>query len=138
MAPYGCTSSNCKSWLVVASLLGLEVDGTLDNLRRRVKETWSVIEPFLPSPSMTDKFTLGTKPEFQDTDSLTMEGLYVSKIKLNLLPDMVKIVPFLADTDPERVLNFLIAAKKVHDLKLVADSEFIALLISRTTGRIYI
>jgi hypothetical protein len=119
----------------LASQLGLEVGGTLDDLRRRVKEKWSVIEPFLPSASMTAKFTPGTEPEFQATDSLTMEGSYVRKMKLKLLADMVKNVPFLTDTDPERVLKFLIAAKEVHDLKLVGDSEFIALLISRTTGR---
>jgi hypothetical protein len=119
----------------LASQLGLEVGGMLDDLRRRVKEKWSVIEPFLPSASMTAKFTPETKPEFQATDSLTMEGSYVSKMKLKLLADMVKNVPFLADTDPERVLKFLIAAKEVHDLKLVGDSEFTALLISRTTGR---
>jgi hypothetical protein len=119
----------------LASQLGLKVDRMLDDLRRYVKEKWSVIKPFLPSPSMTAKFTPGTKPEFQATDSLMMEGSYVSKMKLKLLADMVKNVPFLADTDPERVLKFSIAAKEVHDLKLIADSELIALLVSRFTGR---
>jgi hypothetical protein len=35
----------------LASQLGHKADGTLDDLRRRVKERWTAIEAFLPSPS---------------------------------------------------------------------------------------
>jgi hypothetical protein len=119
----------------VASQLGLSTDGTLDDLRRRVKEKWTAIEAYLPSQS-TDKSPLVTKPVPQITESQVREGTYLSKTKLKLVTDLIKNIPLLVDTDPEKILIFLIRVKEVFDLKLVTDVEFISLLISRTSGRI--
>jgi hypothetical protein len=35
----------------LAGQLGLLTDGTLIDLRKRVKQKWAAIEPYLPSPS---------------------------------------------------------------------------------------
>jgi hypothetical protein len=35
----------------LASQLGLSTDGTLDDLRKRVKEKWTAVELYLPSQS---------------------------------------------------------------------------------------
>jgi hypothetical protein len=119
----------------VASQLGLSTDGTLDDLRRRVKEKWTAIEAYLPSQS-ADKSPLVTKPVPQITESQVREGTYLSKTKLKLVTDLIKNIPLLVDTDPEKILKFLIRVKEVFDLKLVTDVEFISLLISRASGRI--
>jgi hypothetical protein len=50
--------------------------------------------------------------------------------------DLIAVIPVLSGTDPEEILKSLIRAKEVFDLKLISDSEFMALLISRTSGRI--
>ena len=91
----------------VASQLGLSTDGTLDDLRRRVKEKWTAIEAYLPSQS-TDKSPLVTKPVPQITESQVREGTYLSKTKLKLVTDLIKNIPLLVDTDPEKILKFLI------------------------------
>jgi hypothetical protein len=51
----------------LASYLGLFTDGTLDDLRKRVKEKWIAIEPYLPSQSAA-KSSLVTKPVQQNID----------------------------------------------------------------------
>jgi hypothetical protein len=35
----------------LANQLGLSTDGTLDDLRKRIKDKWTAVEPFLPSHS---------------------------------------------------------------------------------------
>jgi hypothetical protein len=60
----------------------------------------------------------------------------LTKVKLNLISDLFKNVPLLTDTDPENILKFLIRVSKVHDLKLISDTEFMSLLVSRTSGRV--
>jgi hypothetical protein len=95
----------------LASQLALKADGTLEDLRRRVKEKWTAVEPFLPSPSTAAESTLVTKSESQITRSLGQDGSYASKIKIKLIPDANKNIPFLADTDPENVLKLLMALK---------------------------
>jgi hypothetical protein len=119
----------------LASQLGLPTDGTLDDLRKRIKEKWTTIEAFLPSQS-TAKSTLVTKSSSQVTDSVVHDSSHLSKMKIRLVTDLIKNIPLLADTDPERILKFLICVKGVHELNLVTDFEFISLLVSRTSGRI--
>jgi hypothetical protein len=119
----------------LASQLGLKADRTLDDVRRRVKERWTAIEPFLPSPSPAAKSTSETKAESQITDSSGRDSSYASKMKTKLVADVMKNIPFLVDTDPENLLKFLIAMKGVHDLHLVTDGEFISLLVARTSAR---
>jgi hypothetical protein len=52
-----------------------------------------------------------------------------------VVADLVRNVPVLSIAEPERVLEFLVRASEVYDLKLVSDGEFLALLVARTTGR---
>jgi hypothetical protein len=40
------------------------------------------------------------------------------------------------DSDPENILNLLIPAERILELKLVTDQEFMSLLVSNTLGRI--
>jgi hypothetical protein len=82
----------------LASQLGLKADRMLDDSRRRVKERWPAIEPFLPSPSTAAKSTLVTKAESLITDSLGPECSYASKLKIKLVAHATKNSPFLADT----------------------------------------
>jgi hypothetical protein len=119
----------------LASQLGLKADGTLDDLRRCVKEKWTATEPFLPSPSTTAKFTLVTKAESQITDSLGRDSSYANKMKIKLVAGVMKNIPFLADTDPENILKFLMTVKGVYDLNLITDSEFMSFLVARTSAR---
>jgi hypothetical protein len=120
---------------VLARQLGLSTDGTLDDFRKRVKEKWTAIEPCLPSPS-AGKSSVVTKPVSQSTDSVGYQGYCLNKFKFKLATDLISAINVLSGTDPEEVLNFLIRAKEVLDHKLVSDSEFIVLMVSRTSGRI--
>jgi hypothetical protein len=119
----------------LASQLGLSTDGTLDDLRKRVKEKWSTVEPYLPSQSAAKSFLLRTLVQ-QNMDPSMHQGNCLSKIKIKLLTDLISGIPVLSGTDPEEILKFLIRAKGVFDLKLISESEFMVLLISRTVGRI--
>lgn len=59
----------------VAYQLGLSTDGTLDSMRKRVKEKWTAIKAYLPSQSAA-KSPLVTKPDPQTTDSFVREALH--------------------------------------------------------------
>lgn len=109
----------------LASQLGLKADGTLDDLRRRVKEKWAAIEPFLPSPSGAAGSALDTKSESQVTGPLGRDSSYSSKMKIKV-EDSTKNILLLADTDPENILKFLISVKGVYDLNLVTNVEFLS------------
>ncbi|PNF24643.1 hypothetical protein B7P43_G00738 [Cryptotermes secundus] len=98
--------------------LGVSMDGILDDLRRRLKEKWSSLEPHLPS-------------------QLTAKSNYVqAKMRGRVVGDLVRNIPMLSGTDPESVLHFLIRAQEVYDLNLVGDLEFLALLVGRSSGRV--
>ncbi|PNF19609.1 hypothetical protein B7P43_G16647 [Cryptotermes secundus] len=99
----------------LASELGVSVQGTLDELQKRLKEKWRALEVCLP-PQITDKFAAST------------DVAGPSAIKSQVVS--------LTDTEPERVFRFLVRAKQVYDLKLVTDGEFLALLVARTAGRL--
>jgi hypothetical protein len=51
----------------LASQLGLSTDGTLDDLRKRVKQKWTAVELYLPSQN-TAKSSLLTTPVQQNMD----------------------------------------------------------------------
>jgi hypothetical protein len=89
----------------------------------------------LPSPSAA-RSSVVTKPVLQSTDPVGYQGYCLNKVKIKLATDLISAIPVLSGTDPEEVLKFLIRAKEVLDLKLVSDSEFMALMVSRTSGRI--
>jgi hypothetical protein len=119
----------------LASQLGLPIEGTLDDQRKRVKQKWTIIQPYLPS-STAAKSSLGSEPNPVDTDSLVHASTYLTKTKINLVSDLIKNIPLLTDTDPERILKFSIRVSEVHDLKLVSDPVFLSLLVSRKSGRV--
>jgi hypothetical protein len=118
----------------LASQLGLTIDGTLDELRKRVKERWTDMEPYLHSQSAA-KSSLVTKPVQQNVDPVVYQGNCLSKIKIKLATDLISGIPVLSGTDPE-ILKFLIRAKQVFELKLISDPELMTVLIKRTSGRI--
>jgi hypothetical protein len=64
------------------------------------------------------------------------QGYCLNRVRIKLATDLISGIPVLSGTDAEEVLNLLIRAKEVLDLKLVSDSEFIVLMVSRTSGRI--
>jgi hypothetical protein len=113
----------------------LSTDGTLDDLRKRVKENWTAIETYLPSKSAA-KSSLVTTPVQQNMDPSVHQGNCLSKVKIKLTTDLIANIPVLLGTDPEKILKFLIRAKEIFDMRLISESEFIALLVSRTSGRI--
>jgi hypothetical protein len=101
-----------------------------------VKERWTAIEPFLPSPSLAAKSTSVPNAESHPSGSSGRDSSYSSKMKIKLVDDATKNIPVLTDTDPGNILEFLISVKGVYDLNLVTDVEFLSLLVSRTSGRI--
>jgi hypothetical protein len=119
----------------LAGQLGLPIDGTLADLRKRVKQKWTINQPYLPYPTAA-KSSLVSEPTPLNADSLVHASTYLTKIKINLVSDLIKNIPLLTDTDPERILRFLIRVSEVHDLRLVSDTEFMSLLVSRTAGRV--
>jgi hypothetical protein len=119
----------------LAGQLGLSVDGALDDLRKRVKEKWTAVEHYLPpakfvktsqSPKLVQP---GIEPSISVRDPAT-------KVKIKLVSDLISGIPVLSGTDPEDILKFLIRVNEVGQLNLVSNSEFMALLIGRTSGRI--
>jgi hypothetical protein len=118
----------------LARQMSLSIDGTLDDLRKRLKQKWTAIQPYLPTPSAV-KPPLVSEPNSLSTDFITHENCYLGKVKSKLVSDLIQNVPLLTDTDPENV-KFFIRVSEVYELKLVSDSEFMSLLVSRTSGRV--
>jgi hypothetical protein len=119
----------------LAGQLGLPTDGTLDDLRKSVKQKWTIMQPYLPSPTAA-KSPLVAQPNPVNTDSSVHVSTYLTKTNINLVSDLIKNIALLTDTDPERILKFLIRVSEVQDLKLVSDSVFLSLLVGRTSGRV--
>ncbi|PNF43668.1 hypothetical protein B7P43_G15204 [Cryptotermes secundus] len=121
--------------------LDVSVDGTLDDLRRKLKEKWNSVEPHLPS-QLTAKSELAMDAAASVGDGTMNAGIpgqvsYVqAKMRGRVVGDLVRNIPMLSGTDPDSVLHFLIRAQEVYDLNLVGDLEFLALLVGRTSGRI--
>jgi hypothetical protein len=90
-----------KQQVELAGQLGLPIDGTLDDLRKRVKQKWAVIQPYLPSPT-ADKSALASQPNSSYTESSVHASTYLIKVKINLVSELFKNIPLLTDTDPEK------------------------------------
>jgi hypothetical protein len=125
----------------LAMELGVPVQGTMDELRKRLKDKWRIVETYLP-PKSKDKTEVAvhtaassnTKVEGGDVHD---HGSYFQmKLKGNVVTGLVKNIPFLSNTEPEAVFGFLVRASEIHRLNLVSDEEFLALLAARMTGRI--
>jgi hypothetical protein len=84
--------------------MGLAVDGTLDDLEKRLKQKWTVLQPYLPSPSAL-KSSLASEPNPLSIDSIGHESTYLGKVKFKLISDLIKNVPMLADTDPGKIVK---------------------------------
>jgi hypothetical protein len=84
----------------LAVQLGLPMDGTLDDLRKRVKERWSAIEPYLPSQS-TAKSAFTTISASQSRDLAMNRGNSWEKLKVKLASELTADIPALSSTNPE-------------------------------------
>jgi hypothetical protein len=115
----------------LASQLSLPTDGALDDLRRRVGEKLSTIEACLPSPGLPKSSQIAESGQ-PGTDATVSPRNDASKVRLKL----VQGIPVLTGTDPEAILKFLIRVNQIWELKLISDAEFLAVLISRTSGRV--
>jgi hypothetical protein len=121
--------------------LGVPVDGTLDDLRKRLKEKWRLMENYLP-PQFTAKSEVGMNTAGSSVNTVQNSDVHghvsYSQIKLRgkVVTDLVKNIPVLSDTEPESVFRFLVGAKEVYDLNFVTEVEFLALMVARTTGRV--
>jgi hypothetical protein len=51
---------------------------------------------------------------------------YLSKMKIELVRDLIKNIPLLTDTNLEEIFKFCICVKKVYDLSLVTDFEYVS------------
>jgi hypothetical protein len=125
----------------LASELSLSTQGTLDELRKRLKEKWKTLEGYLP-PQSTDKSEVSTHAasvsdvKSQSCDLSSQVTYFQIKSRGKVATDLVKNIPVLSDTEPESVFKFLVRAREVYDLKLVTDAEFLALLVPKTVGRL--
>jgi hypothetical protein len=125
----------------LAMELGVSVQGTLDELRKRLKEKWRLLQIYLP-PQSTDKS--GVAVHTAASSSIQGQGgnvhdhdsYFRMKLKGNVVTGLVKNIPVLSSTEPEAVFQFLVRASEIHRLNLVPDEELLALLVARTTGRI--
>ncbi|PNF40121.1 hypothetical protein B7P43_G10002 [Cryptotermes secundus] len=107
--------------------LSVPIHCSLEELRKRVKEKWKVLETYLP-PQRADKSDVA-----MHTGESSVQGhVTYSQIKLRakVVTDLVKGTPVLSDAEPEAVLKFLIRASEVYDLGLVMDEEFLDLLVA--------
>ncbi|PNF15457.1 hypothetical protein B7P43_G17834 [Cryptotermes secundus] len=119
----------------LASQLGVSTEGTLDDLRKRVRDKWTTIEPYLP-PQASAKSIETLNPIQPITDPTSHLGTPVNKMKIKVVTDLIAAIPPLIDMDPEQILKFLIQVNQIIELKLLPDTEFMALLITRTSGRL--
>jgi hypothetical protein len=125
----------------LANELGVSAQRTLDELRRKVKDKGRAVEIYLP-PQIADKFGAGmdvagvSNVKIQNADVHAQISYSQIKLKCSVVTDLVRKIPVLSDTEPESVFRFLVQAKEVYDLKLVTDREILALLVTRTSGRL--
>jgi hypothetical protein len=125
----------------LAMELGVPVQGTVNELRQRLKDKWRIFETYLP-PKSKDKsevvvHTAGISNAKVQGGDVHDHGSYLQiELKGKVASHLVKNISVLSDTEPESVFDFLVRASEVHRLNLVSDGEFLALLVARTTGRI--
>jgi hypothetical protein len=106
-----------------ARQLGLPCEGTLDELRKRVREKWTAIETYLPSqPSAKSFQTLNTARSV--TNSNNPDTGSVNKIRVKLVTDLIANIPILVELTPESTLKFLIHVNNIIELKLISTTEF--------------
>jgi hypothetical protein len=93
--------------------LSVPVQGTLDDLRKRLKK-WKALETYLP-PQSTDKsevamHTAGVSDiKVKCSDVHENVSYSQSKLRGKVATDLVKNIPVLSDTEPESVFKFITA-----------------------------
>jgi hypothetical protein len=113
----------------LAMELGVPVQGIMDELRKRLKDKWRIVETYLP-PQSKDKsevavHTAGSSNTKVQGGDVHDHGSYLQvKLKGKVATDLVKNIPVLSDTEPENVFGFLVRASKIHRLNLVSDEDF--------------
>jgi hypothetical protein len=92
----------------LATELGISVEGTLDDVRKRLREKWSSLQQHLPS-QMQAKSEPATDAETSvgsGVQGVSIPGQlsYIrAKMRGIVVGDLVKNMPVLSDTDPECV-----------------------------------
>jgi hypothetical protein len=111
---------------------GVPVDGTLDDLRKRLKKKWRAVEHLLP-PRGVGASEEGMGVAGSSTGSAggvhAQVNYLQAKLKGNVIMDMIKKLPLLLDNEPGNVFTFLMKAQEIFDLNLVLDVDFLALLV---------
>jgi hypothetical protein len=117
---------------------GVPVDGTLDDLRKRLKEKWRAVEHLPPQGVGASEEGMGVAGSSAGSAGgvHTQVNYLQAKLRGNVTTDMVKNLPLLVDNEPGNVFAFLVKAQEMFDLNLVLDVDFLALLVAKTTGRL--
>ena len=93
-----------------------------------------ILEQYLPA-QRADKSDVGIHTEESNDSNVSSGHGHVTysqyKVRAKVVTELVETIPVLSDAKPEAVLKFLIRASEVYDLGLVADGEFLALLVAR-------
>jgi hypothetical protein len=66
----------------LAGQLGVPTDGALDDLKKRVRDMWTTIQPYLPPPGAA-KFLHTMKPVQSGLDPTGYQGTPLSRSRLN-------------------------------------------------------
>jgi hypothetical protein len=117
----------------LAMELGVPVQGTMDELRKRLKDKWRTVETYLP-PQSKDKsevamHTAGISNTKVQGGDVHDHGNYLQvNLKGKVATDLVKNIPVLSDTEPENVFGFLVRASEIHRLNLVSDEGYFGTL----------
>jgi hypothetical protein len=76
----------------LAAHLCLPTDGALDDIRKRVNDRWSVIEPFLPSTSSAKPIqTIDSNQAALDSGFVQASSL--GKVKVKLASELIAVIP---------------------------------------------
>ncbi|PNF14563.1 hypothetical protein B7P43_G14188 [Cryptotermes secundus] len=78
----------------LASQLGVSTKGTLDDLRKRVRDKWTTIEPYLP-PQASAKSFQTMNPIQRSTEPTSHLDAPVNKMKIKLVTDLIAAIPTL-------------------------------------------
>jgi hypothetical protein len=102
----------------LAGQLNLSTEETVDDLRKRVKDKWTTIEPYLP-PHTSAKSLQTMKPIQSTTDPTIRVDTSVNNVKIKLTSDLIAFIPPIIDMNPKNILKFLIQVNHLFELIFV-------------------
>lgn len=140
-------------------MFSLPCDGTVDALRKTIKERWMQLEQHFPSisdkPFSFSGVTMASQTEgrgeiSEPTASVPLSSRVLHsvgdigevptrdslKLKEKALTELLKSVPIIMSMEPQVVLNFLVQVTDIFDLHLVSDYHFLICVLTRNVGRI--